>query len=98
MDFMIGLPRTIRQPDSIWVIVDRLTKAAHFLAIKTTFTSEQLANLYIKEIVKLHGVLLSIVSDRDTKFVSCFWHGFQRAMGTESVSYTHLTLPTKRIV
>jgi len=63
--------------------VDRLTKAAHFLAIKATFTSEQLANLYIKEIVRLHGVPYSIVSDRDTKFVSRFWQGFQRAMGTE---------------
>ena len=83
MDFMIGMPKTIKQHDSIWVIVDRLTKAAHFLAIKVTFTSEQLANLYIKEIVRLHGVPLIIVSDRDTKFVSHFWQGFQRAMGTE---------------
>ena len=54
MDFMIGMPKTIKQHDSIWVIVDRLTKVAHFLAIKATFTSEQLANLYIKEIVRLH--------------------------------------------
>jgi len=83
MDFMIGMPKTIKQDDSIWVIVDRLTKAAHFLAIKATFTSEQLANLYIKEIVRLHGVPLSIVLDCDTKFVSRFWQGFQRAMGTE---------------
>ena len=83
MDFMIGMPKTIKQHDSVWVIVDRLTKAAHFLPIKATFTSEQLANLYIKEMVRLHGVPLSIVSDRDTKFVSRFWQGFQRAMGTE---------------
>jgi len=83
MDFMIGMPRTIRQHDGVWVIVDKLTKAAHFLPIKATFTSKQLANLYIKEIVRLHGVPLSIVSDRDTKFVSRFWQGFQRVMGTE---------------
>ena len=58
-------------------------KAAHFLAIKTTFNVEQLAELYIKKIVRLHGVPLSIVSDRDTKFASKFWQGFQSAMGTE---------------
>ena len=72
LDFMIGMPKTIRQHDGVWVIVDRLTKAAHFLPIKATFTFEQLANLYTKEIVRLHGVPLSIVSDRDTKFVSRF--------------------------
>ena len=73
MDFMIGMPRTFGQHDGVWVIVDRLTKAAHFLPIKATFTSEQLANLYIKEIVRLHGVPLSIVLDCYTKFVSRFW-------------------------
>jgi len=70
MDFMIGMPRTFREHDGVWVIVDRLTKVAHFLTIKATWTFEQLANLYIKEIVRLHGVPLSIVSDCDTKFVS----------------------------
>jgi len=83
MDFMIGMPKTIKQHDSVWAIIDRLTKAAHFFAIKATFTSEQLANLYIKEIVRLHGVPLSIVSYRDTKFISRFWRGFQRAIGTQ---------------
>jgi len=83
MDFVVGLPRTQRHQDAIWVIVDRLTKAAHFLAIKTTFNAEQLAKLYIKEIVRLHGVPLSIVSDRDTKFASKFWQGYQSAMGTQ---------------
>jgi len=83
MDFMIGMPKTIKQHDSVWVIIDRLTKAAHFLAIKATFTSVELANLYIKEIVRSHGVPLSFVSDHDTKFVSRFWHCFQRVMGTK---------------
>ena len=83
MDFVIGMPRTQRHHDAIWVIVDRLTKSAHFLPIRTTFSAEQLAELYIKEIVRLHGVPLSIVSDRDTKFTSRFWRGFQSAMGTD---------------
>ena len=64
-------------------MVDRRTKFPHFLAIKTTFNAEQLAELYIQEIVRLHGVPLSIVSDRDTKFASKFWEGFQSAMGTK---------------
>jgi len=62
---------------------DRLTKSAHFLALKTIFNAEQLADLYIKEIVRLYGIPLSIVSDHDIKFTSKFWHEFQLAMGTE---------------
>ncbi|KAH0706582.1 hypothetical protein KY289_011658 [Solanum tuberosum] len=64
MDFVVGLPRTRRQHDSIWVIVDRMTKSAHFLPIKITFSVENYAKLYIKEVVKLHGIPLSIISDR----------------------------------
>jgi len=83
MDFIVGLPRTRRHYGALWVIVDRPTKSAHFLAITNTFTAERLAELYLKEIVWLHRIPLSIVSDRDTKFVSRFWHGFQSALGTE---------------
>ena len=83
MDFVVGMPRTQRHHDAIWVIVDRLTKSAYFLPIRTTFSAEQLAKLYIKEIVRLHGVPLSIVSDRDNKFTLRFWRGFQSAMGTD---------------
>ena len=72
MDFIVGLPRTQRKHNASWVVVDRLTKLAHFLAIKTVFNTEQLADLYLKEIVRLHGIPLSIVSDRDTKFASQF--------------------------
>jgi len=72
MDFIIEMPRTQKHHDAIWVIVDRLTKSAHFLTMKATFNAEQLAELYIKEIVRLHGVPLSIVSDWDTKFTSKF--------------------------
>jgi len=76
IDFVLRMPKTTKQHGSVWVIVDRMTKAAHFLAIKTTFISKQLADLYIKEIVRLHFMPLNIVSDRDTKFISRFWHGF----------------------
>ena len=64
MDFVIGLPKTQKGHDSIWVIVDRLTKSAHFLAVKTTYTVAQYAQMYLDSIVALHGVPVSIVSDR----------------------------------
>ena len=63
--------------------MDRLTKLAHFLAVKTIFNAEQLRDLYLKEIVQLHGIPLSIVLDRDTRFVFKFWQGFQSIMGTK---------------
>ena len=72
MDFVIGLPKTLRKNDAVWVIVDRLTKSAHFLPIKWGTTLEQLARKYINEIIRLHGVPLSIVSDRDPRFTSRF--------------------------
>ena len=65
-----------------WVIVDRLTKSARFLPIRTTFTLDKLASLYVKEIVRLHGLPVSIVSDRDTHFTSKFWKSLQNALGT----------------
>nr|GEZ19254.1 hypothetical protein [Tanacetum cinerariifolium] len=70
MDFIIGLPRTSSGYDSIWVIVDRLTKSAHFLPMKTTDSMEKLTHLYLKEVVYRHGVPISIISDRDSKFTS----------------------------
>ena len=68
MDFVTYLPRTSSRHDAVWVIVDRLTKLAHFLAVRMTFTLEEFCKLYIREIVRLHGVPVSIVSDRDPKF------------------------------
>ena len=65
------------------VIVDLLTKSAHFLAVRMTFTLEEFYRLYIREIFWLHGVLVSIVSDRDPKFKTHFWESFQQAMGTQ---------------
>ena len=73
MDFVVGLPRTQVNYDAIWVIVDRLTKSAHFLAIQNNFSLDKLAKLYISEIVKLHKVSVSIVLDRDPRFTSRFW-------------------------
>ncbi|GMP74285.1 hypothetical protein CsSME_00031745 [Camellia sinensis var. sinensis] len=83
MDFIVELPRTSRGLNSIWVIVDRLTKFAHFLPVKTTYDAYRFASLYVNEIVHLHGVPISIVSNRDSKFVSRFWKSLQVAMGTE---------------
>ncbi|GJU65412.1 putative reverse transcriptase domain-containing protein [Tanacetum coccineum] len=83
MDFVSGLPRTPSGYDSIWVIVDRLTKSAHFLPIKKTDSIEKLAQLYLKEIVCKHGVPTSIISDRDNSFTSRFWRSLQEAMGTQ---------------
>ena len=70
MDFVVGLPCTKTSYDAIWVIMDRLTKLAHFLAIRGTFSLERLSRLYINEIVKLYGVLVLIMSDRDPWFTS----------------------------
>ncbi|WMV50283.1 hypothetical protein MTR67_043668 [Solanum verrucosum] len=64
MDFVVGLPRTRKRHDSIWVIIDRMTKSAHFLPVKFSFSAEDYAKLHIEEIVKLHGVPLSIILDR----------------------------------
>ena len=83
MDFVTGLPRTLGGDNAIWVIVDRLTKCAHFLPMKVNFSMDRLASLYIKEIVRMHGVPVSIVSDRDPRFTSRFWHSLQKALGTK---------------
>src|SRR5436853_6686369 len=83
MDFVTGLPRSPKGHDAIWVIVDRLTKSAHFLPIRVTNSVPKLCQLYIEQIVRLHGVPLSIVSDRDPRFTSRFWQSFQMALGTE---------------
>jgi hypothetical protein len=81
MDFIIGLPRTQKGNDSIWVIIDRLTKVAHFIPVKTTFGGATLTRIYLKEIVRLHGILRRIVSDKGTQFTSKFWLSVQQAMG-----------------
>ncbi|KOM49485.1 hypothetical protein LR48_Vigan08g031200 [Vigna angularis] len=73
MDFVTHLPKSSKGHDSIWVIVDRLTKSAHFLPINQRMSLEKLTELYIGEVVRLHGIPTSIVSDRDLRFTSRFW-------------------------
>ncbi|KAK8648813.1 hypothetical protein V6N13_129555 [Hibiscus sabdariffa] len=80
MDFVTGLPLTPSKKDSVWVIVDRFTNCAHFLPVHSTYTYDKLAELYIREIVRLHGVPKSIVSDRDPKFTARFWECLHTAM------------------
>ncbi|KAJ0946762.1 putative nucleotidyltransferase, Ribonuclease H [Helianthus annuus] len=83
MDFITKLPKTPRGHDTIWVIVDRLTKYAHFLPIREKDNTCKLAELYLRKIVARHGVLLSIISDRDGRFVSRIWQSFQEAFGSQ---------------
>jgi hypothetical protein len=79
MDFIVGLPRTQSRYDSIWVTADRLTKVAHFIPVKTTYSGPQLAELYVSRIVCLHGVPKKIVFDRGTQFTSRFWERLHEA-------------------
>ncbi|XP_073153193.1 uncharacterized protein [Henckelia pumila] len=83
MDFVIGLPITQRRMNSIWIIVDRLTKSAHFLPVRNNFSMNQYAELYIQEVVRLHGVPARIVSDRDPRFTSNFWKSLHHGLGTK---------------
>jgi hypothetical protein len=82
MDFIVRLSRTQSRYDSIWVIVDRLTKVAHFILVKTTYIGAKLAELYMLRIVCLHGVLKRIVSDRDSQFTSKFWEKLHESLDT----------------
>ncbi|GJY06798.1 ty3-gypsy retrotransposon protein [Tanacetum coccineum] len=82
MDFVTKLPRTSSGHDTIWVIVDRLTKSAHFLPMREDYKMDRLARLYLNEIVARHGVPISIISDRDSRFTSRFWQSMQEALGT----------------
>ena len=83
MDLVTRLPRTAKGFESIWMIVDRLTKIAHFLPVRMTYIAAQYARLYLDRIVPMHGVPISIVSDRGTQFTSRFWRSFQEALGTQ---------------
>ncbi|GJZ61158.1 putative reverse transcriptase domain-containing protein [Tanacetum coccineum] len=82
MDFIIKLPRTGSGHDSIWVVVDQLTKSAHFLPICEDYKMDRLARLYLNEMVARHGVPISIIFDRDSRFTSRFWQSMQEALGT----------------
>ena len=77
MDFIVGLPRTQKGYDSIWVIVDRLTKTALFISVRTRYSMKTYAELYISRIVYLHGVPKTITSDRGPQFVARFWNNYR---------------------
>ena len=85
MDFIVGLPRTPQGYDSIWVIIDRLTKTAHFIPVKTTYPVKKYAEIYIDRIVSLHGVPKTIISDRGTQFVARFWEQLLQSLGTKLI-------------
>jgi hypothetical protein len=73
MDFIVGLPNTSQKHDSIWVIIDRLTKIAHFLPVQTTYTAKKYAEVYLDQIIHLHGVPKTIIFDRGAQFIARFW-------------------------
>jgi hypothetical protein len=85
MDFIVGLSNTSQRHDSIWVIVDRLTKTAHFLPVHTTYTARKYAEIYLDQIVRLHGIPRTIIFDRGAQFVAHFWEQFQQTLGTKLI-------------
>jgi transposase InsO family protein len=101
MDFIMGLSRTQSGYNSIWVIVGRLTKVAHFIPLKITYSRPQLVELYMSRIVCLHGVPKKIVSDRGTQFISKFWERLHETLDTQlhcsSTSYPQTGGQTKRV-
>jgi hypothetical protein len=85
MDFIVGLSNTSQKHDSIWVIVDRLTKTAHFIPMHTTYKANKYAEIYLDRIVCLHGVPKTIISDCGTQFVARLWVQLQESLGTKLI-------------
>jgi transposase InsO family protein len=85
MDFIVGLPSTFQKHDSIWVIIDRLTKTAHFLPVHTTCSAKKYAKVYHDQIVRLHGIPKTIISHRGAQFIARFWEQLQSALGTKLI-------------
>jgi hypothetical protein len=85
IDFIVGLPLTSRKFDSIWVIMDRLTKSAHFIPVNTTYKVQKYAEIYIARVLWLHGVLKMIISDRGSQFVAFFWEQLHESLGTHLI-------------
>jgi hypothetical protein len=90
MDFIVGLPLMERRHDSIFVVVDTLTKISHFIHVRTTYQAPDIVRVFISEIVRLHGVPKNIICDQGSMFTRCFWTSFQEALGTQlnfSIAY-----------
>jgi hypothetical protein len=85
MDFIVGLPRTSRGYNSIWVIIDCLTKLAHFIPLSTIYRVRQYAELYMSHIVRYHGISKTIISDRASIFVARFWEQLHECLGTHLI-------------
>jgi len=83
MDFITGLLRTVKHHDYVMVVVDRLSKIAHFIPIKTTYSASEVAQVFIREIVRLHDIPKEIVSDKDENLTSKFWKELFASLGTE---------------
>ena len=95
MDFVSSFPLTRQKHDSVWVIIDKLTKSVHFIPVRMDYSMDRLVELYVKEILRLHGVPFSIMSDRDPCFTSRFWKELQSALGTRLNSVQHSILRQK---
>jgi hypothetical protein len=97
MDFIVGLPRTSRGYNSIWVIMDRLTKSIHFIPVATTYRVGQYAELYISHIVRYHGIPKTIISDRGSIFAGRFWEQLHECLGTHLIRSSAYHPPDRRI-
>jgi hypothetical protein len=82
MDFVVGLPLTSHRHNAILVIMDKLTKSAHFILVRDTYDVTDVAHVFVSEVIHLHGIPKKIISDRDSRFTSRFWTSLQSALGT----------------
>jgi hypothetical protein len=83
MDFVVGLPLTSHRHNAILVIVDKLTKSAHFILVRYTYNISDVAHVFVSEVIHLHGIPMKIISDRDSRFTSRFWTSLQSTLGTQ---------------